>query len=568
MYDFVIVGAGSAGCVLANRLSANGQYRVCLLEAGGSDRNPMVNTPAGLVPTMMTRFFKWSFNSQEGDSLQGRQVFCPRGKVLGGSSSINGMVYIRGQAQDYDRWVTEGAEGWSYDEVLPYFKRAECQERGADDYHGADGPLHVSDSYRQIPFNQHFIDAAKEQGYQINPDFNGEQQEGVGYYQSTIKNGRRWSAADAYLHPAMSRPNLTVISRASVSNIEFEGLRAVGVSYYDTDGALCRVEAAREVILSAGAFNSPQLLMLSGIGPTKELRRHGIRKRVALEGVGKNLQEHVDIVVVRNTRRAGPVAYTPRVFAEGIGELFKYLFRRRGTLSTTGGEAGGFFRSREEKETLPDLQWHFMPARFNDHGRDWRFTSRYGYSAHITLLRPKSRGSVTLTDRDPTSDPHIHLNMLAHKDDVQRLVDGIKTTRELLRAEAFDEYLDTEVFPGEGAQTDEQLEQFLRAKANHIYHPVGTCKMGRDAESVVDPELKVHGVQSLRVVDASVMPSLVSGNTNAPTIMIGEKAADMILDFHQSDNSASNVNSHQQDKQESSKEKHKKETPELEEQAL
>lgn len=531
MFDFVIVGAGSAGCVLANRLSANGQFSVCLLEAGGSDRHPLISTPLGLIPLMSSRRFNWRYESAAEKTLNGRQIFCPRGKALGGSSSINGMIYIRGHAADYDRWVDEGAKGWSYQQILPFFKRAENHARGADAYHGADGPLTVSESLRVIPFNQLYIDAATELGYPQTQDFNGEQQEGVGYYDFTIKNGRRWSAADAYIHPVKHRPNLTIISNAHASKIIFKKRRAVGVSYLDKKGSICRVNARREVILSAGAFNTPQLLMLSGIGPAKELRRHQIKVKATLNGVGKNLQEHVDAVVVRNSRKFGPLGYTPRVFSEGVLHVANYLLRRQGNFSTSGGEAGGFFKSSPD-ELIPDLQWHFMPARVDDHGRDWRFLTRYGYSCHVTLLRPKSQGQLTLKDTNPRSEPHIELNMLSDKDDVQRLIRGIRLTRELLCARAFDDYLDEEVFPGEGAQSDEELEDFLRAKANHIYHPVGSCAMGSGPDAVVDAQLRVHELQGLRIADASVMPSLVGGNTNAPTIMIAEKAADMILRDH------------------------------------
>ncbi len=528
MFDFVIVGAGSAGCVLANRLSASGQYSVCLLEAGGSDRHPVVKIPAFIPALMFWKRFNWSFNTVTQPTQNNRQIFCPRGKGFGGSSSINGMIYIRGDATDYDRWEKEGAEGWSYQDVLPYFKRAENQSRGEDDYHGVDGPLHVSDSYRQLPFCQRFIDAAKEMGYPENSDFNGAEQEGVGYFQFTMKNGGRWSTADAYLRPAQERPNLTVISHAKASKIVFKKKRAVALQYIDEQGSLCQVDARREIILSAGAFNTPQLLLLSGVGPSKELRRHGIKSIAAIEGVGQNLQEHVDVVVVRNSRKSGPLGYTPKVIANGALHGLRYLWNRRSNWTTTGSEVGGFFKS-SAKESVPDLQWHFLPARFNDHARDWRFLMRYGYSAHVTLLRPESVGSLGLTDINPLSPPRIDLNMLSERDDIQRLLEGIKQTRELLRARAFDDFLDSEVFPGEAAQSDAELEAFLKEKANHVYHPVGTCKMGTDEYAVVDPQLRVRRLEGLRVADASVMPSLVGGNTNAPTIMIAEKAADMIL---------------------------------------
>lgn len=531
MFDFVIVGAGSAGCVLANRLTQDGRFKVCLLEAGGPNKSPLVSTPATMVAMMFMERHNWKFNSRPENSQQQREIFCPRGKGFGGSSSINGMIYIRGHDADYDRWVEEGAEGWSAEEVMPYFKRSQHQERGECDRHGVDGPLNVSDATRMHPFNDRFLQAGKELGYPITDDFNGDQQEGVGYYQFTIKKGKRWSAANAYLNPVLDRPNLTTITQAQVCGIEWDGDRAAGITYLDSQGTKHRVDASREVILSGGAFNSPQLLMLSGVGPADELNRHGIQIKHELAGVGQNLQEHVDAVVVRKSMLShkGPVALSPASLYKFAPDAFTYPITGKGAFATHSGEAGGFFKSSDE-QTLPDLQWTFLPTLMNDHGRDLKLMTSPGYSAHVTLLRPKSRGQVTLNSSDPQADPNIQLNMLSHPDDVRDLSNGVRKTRELLRASAFSGYMGEEKFPGEGCESDAAIEEFLRRKANHIYHPVGTCKMGSDEQAVVDPQLRVHGLEGLRVVDASVMPSLVGGNTNAPTMMIAEKASDMILE--------------------------------------
>lgn len=529
-FDFVIVGAGSAGCLLANRLTADGNFSVCLLEAGGNNKNPLVSTPMALGELITSKKMNWLFQTGPERSQQNREIFCPRGKGLGGSSAINGMMYVRGHDSDYDRWVEEGAEGWSFKEVLPYFKRSQHQERGACERHGTNGDLNVSDAQKYYPFNELFIEAAQELGYPANDDFNGVRQEGVGYYQFNIKNGRRHCSAEAFIRPIENRKNLTVITGAHACGIEWEADKAVGITYLNEQGSKLRVNAAREVILSGGAFNSPQLLMLSGVGDKDELVKNNIALKHHLPGVGKNLQEHVDALVVRNAVRGkkGPLAMKPRDLVKEIPSALTYPITGRGILAGPPVETGGFFSSTDDKD-VPDLQWVFLPVKLNDHGRDKAIMRSRGYSAHVVLLRPKSRGQVSLVSADPLAAPKIHLNMLSHPDDVKDLIAGVRRTRALLSASAFSEYLADEQFPGEICQSDEAIEEWLRRSANHVYHPVGTCKMGVDDMAVVDPQLRVHGLKNLRVVDASIMPSLIGGNTNAPTYMIAEKAAAMIL---------------------------------------
>jgi len=534
MFDFVVVGAGSAGCVLANRLSENGHFSVCLLEAGGGNNSVLVNTPILTVALMFLKKFNWKYNTIAQKTQQGREVFCPRGKGLGGSSAVNAMIYIRGHDADYDRWAQEeGAAGWSFKDVLPFFKRSQHQERGACDRHGVNGPLNVSNAPSLVKFNKKFIEAGQELGYPYNPDFNSGQQEGVGEYQFTMKNGKRHSAAAAYLTPIQKRANVTIITHAQASHIEWQGNRAVGITYTDKKGALKTVNAKREVILSGGTFNSPQLLMLSGVGPEAHLQKNGIKVKHDLPGVGQNLQEHADIMVMRNTKNkvGGPMGLSGIQSLLDLPSYLKYLFVSKGMPQSHHADTGGFFKSANDK-TLPDMQWTFAPAKINDHGRDLVALSSIGYSAHVTLLRPKSRGEVTLNSRSPTDTPNIDLNMLSHPDDMKDLMAGLRKTRQLMAANAFKDYMSKEVYPGIECETDAQLEEYMRRKANHLYHPIGTCKMGVDDMAVVDPTLKVRGLSGLRVVDASIMPSLVGGNTNAPTMMIAEKASDMILQDH------------------------------------
>lgn len=527
MYDFVIVGAGSAGCVLANRLSACGRYKVLLLEAGPSDNSALITTPMGIAPLMTSKTYNWQFNSEPEDTLNKRSLYLPRGKAIGGSSSTNGMLYIRGHRHDFDLWAELGNSGWSYDEVLPYFIKSENQELGASEFHGSSGPLSVSNPRYTHPYSERFLLAAEQLGLPFTDDFNGAIQEGVGTYQFTMKQGERCSAAHAFLHPVSDRSNLDIVSQARVNNIEWDNRRAIGVSYRDSQGSNHIVAAKREVIISAGVFNSPQLLMLSGVGPSNELKKHDISVRHELPGVGQNLQDHIDSLVVCNTKGRGPVALHWKETFYLIKQAYNYLKHRTGLFASTISN-GGFFRSSSD-ESIPDLQWLFINMRMEDHGRDTSFLMRHGYSCHVTLLRPKSRGRVCLRDANPLSDPKIHLNALDHPDDVNRLVKGVKRTRELMQAPAFMDAFSEEAFPGKAVQSDADIVEFLREKADTVYHPVGTCKMGVDDMAVVDERLRVKGLSGLRVVDASIMPTLVGGNTNAAAIMIGEKGADMIL---------------------------------------
>lgn len=523
-FDYIIVGAGSAGCALANRLSAQGNQRVLLLEAGGRDWNPFIHMPAGLARLVNHTGVNWNYETEPEPYLNGRRLFWPRGKVLGGSSSINAMCYIRGQAEDYDEWAKAGNPGWDFDSVLPYFKRAEDQERGASQFHGVGGPLSVSDLRHKNPLSEVFIEAAIESGFPGNPDFNGAKQEGFGYYQVTQREGRRCSTAVAYLEPARERENLTVQVRAHVEAILFDGQRVRGIRYRH-QGRSVEVAVNEELILSAGALNSPQLLMLSGIGPADHLKGMEIPLQHHLPGVGANLQDHLDICTLQTC--------TQKLTYDHINEIgvgLNYWVTHSGIGSSNIAEAGGFLTSRLGEAGRPDIQMHFVPAQLDDHGRN-RLPG-HGYTVHACALRPRSRGRILLSSRDPAAAPHIHANYLSDSYDEAMMLECVKLSRQVLAASAFEPYRGDEIFPGKAVQSDAELMEFVRRKAESIYHPVGTCRMGNDDHSVVDAELKVHGIEGLRVADASIMPQLVSGNTNAPTIMIAEKLSDLLLTKH------------------------------------
>lgn len=523
--DYVIVGGGSAGCVLAARLSEDPAVQVALLEAGPADTSVLIHCPAGLALLAKNGQANWAFETEPQPGLNGRRGYQPRGKVLGGSSSVNAMIYARGHRADYDAWAAAGNPGWGWDDVLPYFKRAEHNERGADAWHGTGGPLNVMDLRSPSRFGQVFIEAARQAGFPENRDFNGAEQEGVGMYQVTHKAGERYSAAKAYLAPNRGRPNLHIITGAHATKVLFEGRRAIGVAYREGRTAM-ELRARREVILSSGALLSPQLLMLSGVGPGEQLRAFGIPVVHDLPGVGSNLHDHVDVVQVVNAAHLTDLfGLSGAGLLNAVRGILEWRRHRTGLLTTNFAEAGGFIKSAPS-EALPDLQLHFVIGKLVDHGRKTVFG--HGYSCHVCLLRPRSRGSIGLRSPDPFAAPRIDPNFLSDPDDVRRLVRGFQVMRGILAQPALAGHRGQELPVSAAARTDAEIEQFVRNFADTIYHPVGTCRMGSDAGAVVDAQLRVHGVDGLRVVDASVMPSIVGGNTNAPVIMIGEKAADLI----------------------------------------
>ena len=523
--DYVIVGGGSAGCVLAARLSEDPAVQVVLLEAGPPDTSVLIHCPAGLALLAKNGQANWGFQTVPQAGLNGRRGYQPRGKVLGGSSSVNAMIYARGHHAVYDAGRTAGNSGWGWDGVLPSFKRAEHNERGADASHGTGGPLNVMDLRSPHRFGPVFVEAARQAGFPVNPDFNGATQEGVGLYQVTHRNGERFSAAKAYLAPNRSRANLHVVTGAHATRVLLEGRRAVGVAYRIGPAEL-QVRAAREVVLSAGALLSPQLLMLSGVGPAAHLQEHGIPVVHDLPGVGRNLHDHVDVVQVIDAPHLTDLfGLSFRGMVNAAKAVAEWRRQRTGLLTTNFAEAGGFIRSAPH-EPLPDLQLHFVIGKLLDHGRKTVFG--HGYSCHVCLLRPRSRGSLTLASADPFAPPRIDPNFLADPDDVRRLVRGFLVMRGILTQPALADYRGRELDASGNARTDAQIEAFVRNHADTIYHPVGTCRMGSDALAVVDAQLRVRGLEGLRVADASIMPSIVGGNTNAPVIMIGEKASDLL----------------------------------------
>ena len=524
-FDYIVVGAGSGGCVLAARLSEDASVSVALIEAGPADKNILIHVPAGLALMAQTHAVNWNFSTVPQKGLNGRIGWQPRGKVLGGSSSVNAMIYIRGHKADYDHWADEGNPGWSYDEVLPYFRRAEHNERLANEFHGNAGPLNVMDLRSPNRYLQAFIDAGREAGFPITDDFNGADQEGIGPYQVTHKNGERFSAAKAYLTPNLGRKNLTVFTDAHTTRVLFEGKRATGVEFRRA-GRIEQIGANHEVLMAAGALQTPQILMLSGVGPAAELVKHGIGIVHDLPGVGRNLHDHVDAVQVVDA------PHLKETFGVSLGGLVRVLKaipqwrnQRSGMLTTNFAEAGGFVKS-QASEAIPDLQLHFVVGKLIDHGRKTVFG--HGYSAHVCVLRPQSRGSVTLASADPFAAPLIDPNFFDHPDDMQRLVRGFRLMRDVMSQPALARLGGKELARSANATSDADIEQFIRTYGDTIYHPVGTCRMGSGAMDVVGADLRIHGLEGIRVVDASMMPRIIGGNTNAPVIMVAEKASDMI----------------------------------------
>jgi choline dehydrogenase len=517
-YDYVVVGAGSAGCVVASRLTEDPNVRVLLLEAGGPDRASAIRVPAAFG-TLFKTAVDWQFHTEEQPRLKNRRLYWPRGKVLGGCSSINAMIYVRGHPSDYDAWKAAGNDGWGYADVLPYFKKSERHCRGASAYHGTGGPLHVADLRCVNPLTRVFLEACAQSGIPRSEDFNGVSQEGASLYPVNQKGGLRHSAADAFLKPAAHRPNLTIATEAATTRLLFEGQRAVGVEYQQ-NGSRRLARAGAEVVLCSGAIGSPQLLMLSGIGPRERLEPLGIPVRVDLPGVGQNLQDHLVIGVHHRCRQ--PITLDK---ADTLFNRLRLVLFGRGPLSSNVGEAGAFVKS-DPTLPAPDLQLYFGPCFFINHG--FVRPEGHGFTLGACLLRPRSRGHVTLRSADPFAPPVIQPDYLADDADLKTLIAGVRLVRRIAAASAFDTLRGEEHLPGEPVQTDEEIADYVRRMVETIYHPVGTCKMGTDAQSVVNSRLQVYGIEALRVVDASIMPILVGGNTHAPTVMIAEKGADLI----------------------------------------
>jgi len=532
-FDYIIIGAGSAGCVLANRLSADPANKVLLLEAGGRDLNPLFRLPMLMGKLFHSGIYNWHYHTEPEPHLNGRSLYWPRGKVLGGTSTINGMIYVRGNRHDYDRWAQMGATGWSYDEVLPAFLRSETHLQRKDAFHSTEGELTVCRARGWNGLLDVFNQAGEQAGYPLNDDFNGEEQEGFGRYDFTITKGKRCSTAYAFLRPIKSRTNLTIITRAHTRRILIENGRATGVEF-SRKGNVTKVHANREVILSAGVVNSPQILMLSGIGAADELAEHNIKVVQDLPGVGKNLQDHVDCVMAYECRE--PVTLYSDLRADKLTwSIIQGMLFGKGIATTFPYEAGAFVKSRTEL-AAPDIQLHFMPAlektanlHFPNPFKKERVEANHGFSLRVGPVNPESRGEIRLRSADPADRPRINANYLQTEFDIRTMINAIRMTRDIIQQKAFDKYRGQELAPGPAVESDAELIKWLRANAMTTFHPVGTCKMGNDPMSVVDARLKVHGVEGLRVADASIMPIISSGNTNAPAIMIGERAAEFIL---------------------------------------
>ncbi len=525
-YDYIVVGAGSAGCVLAERLSAEGRHRVLLLEHGGSDAGPFIQMPAALSYPMNMKRYDWGYRAEPEPQLGGRSLACPRGKVIGGSSSINGMVYVRGHACDFDGWEAAGAAGWGYRHVLPYYKRLESSHGGEAGWRGEAGPLHVTRGPRANPLYEAFVEAGRQAGYELTADYNGAKQEGFGPMEMTVWRGNRWSAAKAYLEPALKRPNLRLVSRALVQRVLLEGKRAVGVEYR-RGGRLILARATREVVLAAGAINSPKLLQLSGIGDPARLKAAGVAPLHALPGVGENLQDHLELYVQQACTQPITLYSQLNLLSKArIGA--EWLFFKRGHGTSNHFESAAFIRSKAGVR-YPDIQFHFLPVAIRYDGKAPAKT--HGFQAHVGPMRSKSRGWVRLRSADPEAAPEIRFNYLSQPEDWADFRACIRLTREIFAQSAFDAYRGREIAPGPEAESDAALDDFIREAVESAYHPCGTCRMGAadDPKAVVDPECRVIGLEGLRVADSAIFPQITNGNLNGPSILVGEKASDHIL---------------------------------------